>query len=178
MSIPTKILSDEHKNILKVIGALLKECDALESGKEIDKDFFKKAIEFVRSYADKFHHAKEEDILFVELSKDGVQMHCDPTPQMLHEHELGRNFIGELEAEIGKNDKNKVIESARGYANLLKDHIFKEDNILYPMADEALNQETQKMIVDKFKKVEQNFVEANKKYTSFLEEIAKRNINT
>src|SRR3989338_2077730 len=178
MGIPTKILSYEHKNILRVIDALLKECFALESGKEIDKDFFKKAIEFIRGYADKFHHAKEEDILFVELSKDGVQMHCNPTPQMLHEHELGRNFIGELEAEIGKNDKNKVIESARGYANLLKDHIFKEDNILYPMADEALSQEAQKIMADRFEKVEQNFVEANKKYTSFLEEIAKRNINT
>ena len=174
MSIPTKILSDEHKNILKVIGALLKECDALESGKEIDKEFFKEAIGFVRGYADKFHHAKEEDILFVELAKDDVQMHCDPTPQMLHEHKLGRNFIKELENGVEENDKNKVIENARGYASLLKDHIFKEDNILYPMADEALNQETQKIIADKFKKVEQNFMEVNKKYESFLKEIAKK----
>ena len=177
MGIPTKILSDEHKNILRVIDALLKECFALESGKEIDKDFFKKAIEFIRGYADKFHHAKEEDILFVELSKDGVQMHCNPTPQMLHEHELGRNFIGELEAEIGKNDKNKVIESARGYANLLKDHIFKEDNILYPMADEALSQEAQKIMADRFEKIGRDFAEENKDHESFLEEISERSAN-
>src|SRR3989338_10125389 len=112
MGIPTKILSYEHKNILRVIDALLKECFALESGKEIDKDFFKKAIEFIRGYADKFHHAKEEDILFVELSRDDVQMHCDPTPQMLHEHKLVRNFIKELENGVEENDKNKVIENA------------------------------------------------------------------
>lgn len=175
MNTPTKILSGEHKNILKVIDAMFKECTILESGKEIDKDFFKKAIDFVRGYADKFHHAKEEDILFVELSKDSVQMHCDPTPQMLHEHNLGRNFIKELEKGIKGNNKDKVLENARGYANLLQEHIFKEDNILYPMADEALSQEAQKMMVDRFEKIEQNFIEENKKYSSFLEEIAERN---
>ena len=173
MNTPTKILSDEHKNILKVIKALLKECAVLESGKEINKDFFEKTIEFIRGYADKFHHAKEEDILFVELSKDDVQMHCDPTPQMLHEHDLGRNFVKKLESGVAENNKNKVIESARGYADLLREHIFKEDNILYPMADEALSQETQKAMIDKFQKVEDDFIEKNEKQKSFLKEIEK-----
>ena len=68
MNTPTKILAEEHQNILKIIDALLKECDALKLGEEIDQDFFKKAIEFIRGYADRFHHAKEEDILFVELA--------------------------------------------------------------------------------------------------------------
>lgn len=57
----TKILSDEHKNILRLTKLIEKEC---ESGENINKDFFIKAIYFIRNYADKFHHAKEEDILF------------------------------------------------------------------------------------------------------------------
>ena len=59
---PTTILSEEHKHILSVIDALSKERKNLESGKELDKDFFSKAIDFIKNYADKFHHAKEEDI--------------------------------------------------------------------------------------------------------------------
>lgn len=174
MDVLTKILSDEHKNILEMIGALLKECDVLESGKEIDKDFFKKAVDFIRGYADKFHHAKEEDILFVELSKNESEMHCNPMAQMLIEHDMGRNFIKELEEGLVKSDKNKVVENARGYANLLREHIFKEDNILYPMAEEALSQETQKAVSEKFEEVGQKFIEENKKYLSLLKELTKK----
>jgi len=63
---PTQILSEEHKYILEVIAALNRECQSLESGKNLDKNFFEEAIDFIRNYADKFHHAKEEDILFKE----------------------------------------------------------------------------------------------------------------
>ena len=175
MDTPTKILAGEHKNILKVIDVLLKECDALKSGQELDKDFFEKTIEFIRGYADKFHHAKEEDILFVELCKDTVRMHCNPTEQMLHEHELGRNFVKNMEKGLEENNKNKIIENARGYSQLLQEHIYKEDNILYPMADEALSQEINEMMLNKFKKVEQKSIEENKKYLAFVEALIKRN---
>ena len=151
---PTKILSEEHQNILKVVAVLTKECNALESGKELNKDFFEKVIDFIRNYADKFHHAKEEDILFKELNKDSVQMHCNPIQQMLHEHDLGRDFVKGMEEGLKENNKTKVIENAKGYAQLLQEHIHKEDNILYPMADEALNEQIQKEVLDKFKQAE------------------------
>ncbi len=174
MNTPTKILSDEHKNILKVIDALLKECDGLESGKGLNKDFFKKTIEFIRGYADKFHHAKEEDILFVELCKDTVQMHCNPTQQMLHEHDLGRDYVKNMEKGLAENNREKLIENAHGYSRLLQDHIYKEDNILYPMADEALSQEIKKDILVKFEKVEKKFKIENQKYFSFINDLSKK----
>lgn len=65
MNTPTQILSAEHQNILKVVKAIVKECDVFESENNLDKAFFTKAIGFIKNYADKFHHAKEEDILFV-----------------------------------------------------------------------------------------------------------------
>jgi len=149
----TTILSDEHKNILKVIGAVLKQCEEIEAGKEIDKDFFAKAVDFIRNYADKFHHAKEEDILFVELNKDGVLEHCNPIGQMLHEHDLGRGFVKGLSESVEKGDKAEAVKNARGYCELLQEHIFKEDNILYPMADEALKEDAQKEIAEKFAQI-------------------------
>ncbi|OGI16549.1 MAG: hypothetical protein A3J63_03040 [Candidatus Moranbacteria bacterium RIFCSPHIGHO2_02_FULL_40_12b] len=170
METALKILSDEHQNILKGIDALLKECDSLKSGNKINKNFFKKAIDFIKGYADKFHHAKEEDILFIEMCRDEVQMHCNPTQQMLHEHNLGRNFIKELEKGIEESNKEKIIENARGYAQLLRDHIFKEDNVLYPMADESLSPSVKKNMLKKFKQVEQELNKEKDKHLLFLKD--------
>ena len=102
-------------------------------------------------------------------------MHCNPTEQMLHEHELGRNFVKNMEKGLEENNQNKIIENARGYSQLLQEHIYKEDNILYPMADEALSQEINEMMLNKFKKVEQKSIEENKKYLAFVEALIKRN---
>lgn len=174
MNTPTKILSAEHQNILKVINVLVKECDALESEKDLDKTFFTKVIDFIRNYADKFHHAKEEDILFVELCKDTAQMHCNPTQQMLFEHDLGRNFVKNMEEGLGGNDNKKMVENARGYARMIQEHIFKEDNILYLMADEALSAEVQESILDRFKQVEIKFDAEINQQLSVVEEFEKR----
>ncbi len=174
MSITTQILSDEHKNILKVVNVLVNECDSLESGKNLDKNFFIKAIDFIRNYADKFHHAKEEDILFVELCKDSAQMDCNPTPQMLFEHDLGRNFVKNMEEGLEENNDKKVMENARGYAQMIQEHIFKEDNILYPMADEALSAEIQASMLERFKQVEAKFNAEINQQLSVVEEFEKR----
>ena len=176
MSTPTKILSDEHQNILKVVGVVVKECDGLESGKDLDKSFFTKVIDFIRNYADKFHHAKEEDILFVELCKDSAQMHCNPTGQMLFEHDLGRNFVKNMEEGLEENNNRKVMENARGYAQMIEEHIFKEDNILYSMADEALGAEIQASMLERFKEVETKFEAEIKKLLSLVEEFERRGL--
>lgn len=175
MEKPTKVLSNEHQNILKVINALSRECNALSNGKEIDKSFFTKAIDFIRNYADKFHHIKEEDILFVELNKDTVKMDCNPTEQMLYEHEQGRNFVKRMEEGVNENNKEKIIENGIDYVSLLQEHILKEDNILYPIADEALNQQIQDSIMKKFKKAERDKFnqEFKDKYLTIANELEK-----
>ena len=174
MDTTTKILSGEHQNILKVVSVVVKECDALELGKDLDRNFFAQAIDFIRNYADKFHHAKEEDILFVELCKDTVQMHCNPTGQMLLEHDLCRGFVKSMDRGLEENNNKKIIENACDYAQMIQEHIFKEDNILYPMADEALSTAVQESMLDKFKEVEIKFSAKLKQYLSVVEEFEKR----
>ncbi len=177
METPTGILSDEHQHILAVTYALLKECDAIAYEKrKPDGAFFRKAIDFIRNYADKFHHAKEEGILFKEMCSDSVKMHCNPTKQMLHEHELGRNFVKQLEESLKKKDVLKAVENARAYAELLQQHIYKEDNILYPMADGALSSETQGEMLKKFRLAENKKFNsgAKEKYLSIAREFEER----
>ncbi len=168
--IPTEILMKEHKNILKAIDLILKECTEISFGKELNKVFFNNAIYFIQYYADKFHHAKEEDILFKELQKDTVEMHCDPTKQMLYEHDLGRGFVKEMKAGFAEKDQEKIIQNARNYCQLLQEHIHKEDNILYPMANEALNLNNQTLMAEEFVKVEEKMSEIKEKCLNFLGE--------
>jgi len=131
----TKLLSEEHKNIMLVIEALKRESLKItENTAKINKEFFAGAIDFIRNYADKIHHAKEEDILFKEINKSAGDS-CNPVRQMLHEHEIGRKYVKGMEKSLKENNAPKLAENAMGYADLLAEHIFKEDNILYPMAD-------------------------------------------
>jgi len=170
----SKILSKEHENILKVVDALESEIGKLEN-KSINVNFFEKVIDFIRNYADKFHHAKEEDILFKEFDKCAKEghVHCNPLEQMLLEHDEGRKNLGTMELGLNEGDKDKIIEGARGYITLIREHIFKEDNILYPMADEALNYEIQKDMLEKFKKINVAKKKEIEAFEKFIEEVAK-----
>ena len=175
----SKILSEEHQNILKIIESLENECDAIENNnKEPDKDFFKKIIDFIRNYADKFHHAKEEDILFKEFNKcvteDPGGAPCNPTEQMLVEHDEGRNFVKGMETRLNENDKMRVIRNARAYAELLREHIAKEDDILYPMTDETLNSKVKKEMLEKFKEIEKERKKDKEKYLNLVIELEDR----
>ena len=168
-----EILKKEHENILKIADAIEKECKIIESGKEINKNFFEKVIWFIKNYADKFHHSKEEDILFKEMLKDSTQecLHCNPIDQMLYEHNLGRNFIRELEKGLKAKNKEKIIKNAKAYSHLIREHIFKEDNILYPMTESIFNNKTKKSILKKFEKINKIKEKDKKRGLSILSKI-------
>ncbi len=171
---PIEILKNEHQHILAVIKALEMECSSIAAGGKINKSFFQQAIYFIRNYADKFHHAKEEDILFFELCKDQTQekMHCNPVQQMLVEHDLGRQFVKGMEEYLGSNDKNRLMENAREYACLLREHIFKEDNILYPMADDVLDKVEQERIKRRFVEAEAKLSKVKNECLAFVKTIS------
>ena len=176
MSKHSQVLMDEHVYILKVIGALNHECHALSAKKPLNKKFFSDSIDFIRNFADKFHHAKEEKIFFVEFYNNAHKAHCNPVDQMLVEHDMGRGYVKGLAEALEAENMREIIDNSLLYANLLKEHIFKEDSILYPMADELFDQKTQDEIAEKFSKVEKEEFgeEFINKYLAFAEEAEKR----
>lgn len=158
-----KILYDEHQVILKVIEALLNECKK----QVLDPLFFERSIDFIKNYADKLHHAKEENILFTEFDRVACESGlCNPIQQMLHEHDLGREFVKGMTEGLEEKNKSKIIENARAYAQLLKEHIAKEDDILYPMAEEAIDGKTKNKILAKFEELDRK---KNKEQTKYLD---------
>jgi hemerythrin-like domain-containing protein len=154
MSNITGQLSEEHQTILRAIDAILAECTLIEKGKSFDPAYFEMAIDFIKNYADKFHHSKEEDVLFKAMMDNMDQMHCNPIPVMLHDHDDGREHVKEMEEGLRQNDHGRAIANAKGYCYLLKDHIYKEDNILYPMAEEALDEASKQLVLKQYDTIE------------------------
>jgi hemerythrin-like domain-containing protein len=153
----TKVLSDEHQIILKVIQNVLNECKEMEDGKSLDPEYFRKVIDFIQNYADRFHHAKEEEVLFKAMLENIGNLHCNPIPVMVHEHDEGRNYVRGMEESLSEKDNDKLIGYARSYCYLLQDHIYKEDNILYPMAENALSDAEKEFVLVRYNEADASF---------------------
>jgi len=172
-----EILVNEHKNILSVAEAVEKKCD-VQAKEVLDEDFFSKTIDFIKNYADKLHHAKEEDILFKEFGKRIEEhpelAHCNPTEQMFYEHDLGRTFVKGMEMGLSEKKTEEIVKYARGYVDLIREHINKEDNIFYPMINSALTKETQESILNRFLEIDKEKKSEIEKYLKIVEEFKNR----
>lgn len=144
MSRAVEILMHEHRIIEKVLEALEKCSDAVAKGDRVERARIHDFAGFFRNFADRCHHGKEEDRLFVAMTEHGFARDQGPIAVMLEEHRAGRVHVAAL-ARIGDGDgpltddeRRQLCSHALAYAALLKAHIRKEDEILYPMALGAL----------------------------------------
>jgi len=122
----TQVLVTEHRLILRMIDLLERNASEMLEGNFSDWRFFIDAIDFIRNYADRFHHAKEEDVLFEALVANGMPREHSPVAAMLMEHDAGRAHVALLDkgvkaAMAGETGQEPVIaEHAFGYATLLR----------------------------------------------------------
>jgi hemerythrin-like domain-containing protein len=157
----TQQLIDEHECIKSMLSIIEKIAKEIEEGGELNPEHFEKILDFIKGFADKNHHHKEEDILFPAMVKQGVPNEGGPIAAMLHEHQSGRNYVkGMSEAFDAYKNGNKtaindIISNAMNYVQLLRNHIEKENNILFKMAEKVLNEEEQMKIFDAFERVEE-----------------------
>ena len=156
----TDILMSEHRVIERVIASLEAAANKLSAGGAVRPAFFVDAAEFVRGFADGCHHKKEEGVLFEALVAAGLPKNTGPVAVMLQDHEQGRAFTrGMREAALrlaggDASARSEVIRNARGYAALLREHIQKEDQVLFPMADQVIPPAQHGQITARFEHVE------------------------
>ncbi len=140
----TEELKREHIHIKAALCVLETIAGRLETGAAVADADLDALIEFLSIYADKCHHAKEEDCLFPALLAKGMPKEGGPIGIMLEEHVTGRGFIGKMrEGMAGRragapDASKKFAMAARGYVGLLREHIEKEDDMLFPMADDVM----------------------------------------
>jgi hemerythrin-like domain-containing protein len=157
---PTEELVHEHKVILHVLDAAERETERIEEAGNVDIAKVEQILDFIRDFADRCHHGKEEGALFRAMERRGMAAESGPLAFMLHEHEIGRErvrLISEVLPQAAKGDPQAVAavrDNLLAYVRLLRDHIDKEDNLLYPMADRLLTPEDQEELEKEFARVE------------------------
>jgi hemerythrin-like domain-containing protein len=174
----TEVLKHEHRVIERVLAVVQK---LTEPSRQLSIEQWRKAIEFIRGFADQCHHLKEEKILFPALEKHGIPLEGGPIGMMLIEHEEGRGYVRAMADALARAEKDPeaakktLAENAKSYLRLLREHILKEDEILFNMADGALSLDEQKQLAIEFEEHEAREIGSgvHEKYLGIAQELEK-----
>jgi hemerythrin-like domain-containing protein len=135
----------EHRLIEQALGSLESYAEQVRLGAAPLREVIGDYAAFFRGFADTCHHGKEEDILFQRMIERGFPRDAGPLAVMYYEHELGRSHVQALSSlatgteEAGAHETLLLLEHADAYVPLLRQHIVKEDRVLYPMALQLLS---------------------------------------
>lgn len=153
-------LIHEHKAILIALNVIEKMYERIQNDKEVNYKDIEDIIEFLKVFADKCHHGKEEGFLFPALEEVGIKNQNGPIGVMLAQHKQGREFIKQMQESILNKtiNKNAFVTSASSYVFLLRNHIEKEDTVLFPLSDTKLAASKQKELLKDFEGLEKNVI--------------------
>lgn len=161
---PTDELKKEHRAIKIMLNILTEVARRLEAGRGADLKDLSDILEFLEVFADRCHHAKEEELLFPAMEKAGISGEQGPIGVMMAEHQAGRALIKDMDESVSGITRGEdraglnFAHQARAYADLLAAHIEKEDTILYPLADSRLSKKTQENLKKGFEHIEREIV--------------------
>lgn len=159
MNTATQNLENDHVYIIRLLDVMEK----MVINCATDTAHMEMVVNLIKTYADGFHHAKEEKVLFPLLVEKGFSNNQGPVSVMLHEHVEGREFVKGISERIDVYKAGNVsalpeiYHYMQGYADLLKAHIGKENNVLFRMADKALSSDEQLELLNKFGSIEKQF---------------------
>jgi len=164
-----KKLVDEHLLIKRLLALIPRMIDNLDLDSQEGRQLILDGTDFIRTFADGYHHAKEEDILFKYFDEN-----TDIIRVIREDHETARDHIRAILDAVDKKDKNMVIKHIKGYQELLTEHIKKEDEILYPWMDRQLSVTQIGDLFSKFNKADEKFKDTPKRSRKFIEKIEKK----
>lgn len=145
---PRGCLMIEHRLIERVLGVVEREKARLEAGGELDPVLLDRVVDFIKTYADRTHHGKEEDILFTDLEEK--QLSDDEKrlmQELVEEHKIARRYTNEL---VGAKDAYlagdtgrlaDVLDRLGRLLDLYPQHIEKEDKQFFPETERHYTKE-------------------------------------
>ncbi|OQB16074.1 MAG: Hemerythrin HHE cation binding domain protein [Firmicutes bacterium ADurb.Bin193] len=154
----TQDLRKEHEAILYVLQILEKMTEPDSRDTESLLHYYGEVVYFLRIFADKCHHGKEENHLFKELVNKGVPNEGGPVGVMLQEHAQGREYIAQMSQSLDEKNIEGFNNAAALYRDLLRRHIDKENNVLFMMADKVIDEQEQNLMFEQFEQHEENVV--------------------
>ena len=153
----TQELMREHQMILQIndqMRTLANPANTLKQ--EAFLAFVGRYVDFIERFVDDYHHTKEEEILFEALNIPDILQHCNPVSQMLLEHEQAREALNLIKEGLSQRSASLAQHGIERYAKILEQHIFKEDNVLYPMAEKGFSDDLKSRINQYYSEVEGN----------------------
>ncbi len=170
---PIKKLVDEHVLIKRCIALIPQVLEYLDVESAENREVLYGIVDFIRSYADKFHHAKEEDILFKYFDEN-----LDILKTMLEDHRQGRGHVRDLLDSLTRKDEEGIVKHISSYRDLLTEHIKKEDEILYPWMDGNLSVKQVGELFSKFNEVDETSGnDVTERYGTFISQLELKQIS-
>lgn len=176
---PAGYLMIEHRLIERMVGLMIRELSRMRQRNKADLAFLDKAIDFIRSYADKCHHGKEEDILFRDLNKKKLNLHDRRVMnQLIREHKLGRKAVQKLVAarEVYPQAKASALREIKKQLKWLTEfypqHIAKEDKRFFIPAMSYFSKRGQIKMLGEFCRFDGSGVQEN--YRQLVEKMEKK----
>lgn len=182
MNRATQNLENDHQHILKLIDVM----EEMVKLSEPNMTHLGEVVDIIRQFADGLHHAKEEKMLFPLMAEKGFSMEQGPVAVMLKDHELGRGYVRNMAENIQlyKDDQKyslvQIYSNMLRYTELLTNHIARENNVLFRMADNIFTTENQQFLMEHFSSIDagsDNGISAND-YVQRIENLAVKYIET
>jgi hemerythrin-like domain-containing protein len=181
MTNPITDLIDEHGGIMLMLQIIKQVSRQIKQGEAVPIEDLEKIVEFLREFADKCHHGKEEGILFPQISQPETNQLIN---DLLGEHKAGRDYIRGMAESLasyqpGNADAVHIALNAEGYITLLTTHIQKENTLLFTEAEASLSPTKQQEIEQQFETLERDVIGAGKheQYHSWIDQLQHKYLN-
>ena len=155
----TNLLIEEHKRILRALNVIEQMAANVEDGKQVDERDLEDILRFLKVFADGQHQGKEEDILFPAILRCTECSNYPKFRQMIFEHDQERSLVEGLEEALRTKKGKDFVYFAERLVQILRTHIYKEDHILFELADENLSAEEDARVAHELVEYEQNCAE-------------------
>ena len=170
----------EHEMIERVMAVLKEQLLKLQDGTQ-DTVRLQRAIDFLLEFGDKIHNKKEEEYLFPLMEQRGIPRQGGPLGVMLMEHEAERKLLATMLMKVGGLNKAAVHERIKfrdeglEYLAIRAEHIWKENDVLYPMARRVFQESDNANLIDSFVRIntETYGPDAWEKFTRMVVEVEK-----
>lgn len=177
----TERLKAEHDQIIGFLNTLFRGIRLERQGVMLGNEFWTDAVHFIRGYSDGYHHAKEEKILFPAYCENGMQDDYGPVAVMLSDHEHFRTSVALIEESLEQGEAGNEIrwQACSDFIESLRFHIYKENNILFPMGEDILSAKDEVRLMAAFDAVEEELGSetAEKQFRELAESLEQRVVN-
>ena len=135
-----EILRQEHDIILQAENVIDAISNLWKTAPDTYKETVEKLIAFFREYSDKYHHHKEEQLLFPEILENPDFIHSDMIEELEEHHDMFRDTLAQVVESLEVTDYAKTQELLEKYIRHLSDHIAIENNELFSLVEDLLSQ--------------------------------------